>query len=70
MNGLSDMIKYGPVRMHKYAPEEVGWQRIGPRIWEKPDGTRWIFSPNVREEVVKIDDIWPVHLADKLEQTD
>jgi len=42
----------GPPPLERWHPEELGWQRIGPRAWERPDGTRHEFPVGWREEVL------------------
>ena len=32
-----------------FDPEELGWVRIGERVWECPDGHHYIFPPGVPE---------------------
>jgi len=42
------------MKIVNYTPEEMGWVRKAPRIWEKPDGKMHIFPPNGPELIAKL----------------
>lgn len=43
-----------PIETETFTPEEMGWIKIAPRVWEKPDGGKYIFPPNGPELIVKL----------------
>lgn len=43
---------FRPLDVEAFTPEECGWLRVGhpaARMWEKPDGTLYVFPPKVPE---------------------
>jgi hypothetical protein len=35
-------------------PEELGWVKIGPHTWEKPNGEKYIFPPGGQDVIVRL----------------
>jgi hypothetical protein len=37
-----------------FDPSEMGWVRVADRIWEKPNGEKYIFPPGGQEVLIRL----------------
>jgi len=50
---MADLPEFDP-QYEVLDPEELGWVKIGPHMWEKPNGEKFIFPPGERDVIVRL----------------